>query len=217
MLGLGKFKKSGFDLDGAGGEVSGGGSSYTLPPATESTLGGIKVGSRLSVESDGTLSANDQSYTLPTASADTLGGIKVGSRLSVESDGTLSADAQSFTIPVATDTTIGGVKVDPAQGVNITNGVLSISPYLGCKPNPDNSLTDVNNLEDGCYLDVSTGGVYSHTPYSDFRGFIYCIKGRGRWQIAVHQYNKTEICIRMTTGDSNTTYSSWKSISLSNI
>lgn len=35
----------------------GGGSSYTLPPATESTLGGIKVGSNLTITDDGTLSA----------------------------------------------------------------------------------------------------------------------------------------------------------------
>ena len=32
--------------------------SYALPPATESVLGGIKVGSGLSVLADGTLSAN---------------------------------------------------------------------------------------------------------------------------------------------------------------
>ncbi|MCQ4768995.1 hypothetical protein NE579_01035 [Intestinimonas massiliensis] len=35
----------------------GGGESYTLPAATASTLGGVKVGSGLSVEADGTLSA----------------------------------------------------------------------------------------------------------------------------------------------------------------
>lgn len=35
-----------------------GGSGYTLPPATASVLGGIKVGSGLSVTNDGTLSAD---------------------------------------------------------------------------------------------------------------------------------------------------------------
>lgn len=39
--------------DGQGG----GGGSYVLPPATEQTLGGIKVGSGLTVQADGTLSA----------------------------------------------------------------------------------------------------------------------------------------------------------------
>lgn len=42
-----------------GAEVEGfGGSEYTLPPATDETLGGIIVGSGLSVEEDGTLSAD---------------------------------------------------------------------------------------------------------------------------------------------------------------
>ena len=35
----------------------GGGGSYTLPPATSTTLGGIKVGANLSITEDGTLSA----------------------------------------------------------------------------------------------------------------------------------------------------------------
>lgn len=49
-------------LDGAEVENfpggGGGGGSYTLPPATASTLGGIKVGSGLSVTAEGVLSAD---------------------------------------------------------------------------------------------------------------------------------------------------------------
>ena len=42
-----------------GAEVEGfGGGGYTLPPATAEVLGGIMVGSGLSVEEDGTLSAD---------------------------------------------------------------------------------------------------------------------------------------------------------------
>ena len=45
-----------------GAEVSGldggGGGSYTLPAATASTLGGVKVGTGLTVQEDGTLSAD---------------------------------------------------------------------------------------------------------------------------------------------------------------
>ena len=40
------------------GSSQSGGGAYTLPPATASTLGGVKVGSGLSVASDGTLSAS---------------------------------------------------------------------------------------------------------------------------------------------------------------
>ena len=42
-------------LDGGGG---GGGEIYTLPAATASTLGGIKVGSGLSITAEGVLSAD---------------------------------------------------------------------------------------------------------------------------------------------------------------
>lgn len=65
----------------------------TIPIASSQVVGGIKVGSGLSIENDGTLSAND--YTLPTASAQTLGGVKVGSGLSIDGSGVLSGDYRS--------------------------------------------------------------------------------------------------------------------------
>lgn len=68
--------------------AGGGGGSYVLPTASANTLGGVKVGSNLSI-ADGVLSASAP-YSLPTASADTLGGVKVGSGLSI-ADGVLSA------------------------------------------------------------------------------------------------------------------------------
>lgn len=64
----------------------------TLPAATSSTLGGVKIGSNITVNS-GTISISktnvtnalgytppttDTKYTLPTASAWTLGGVKSG-------------------------------------------------------------------------------------------------------------------------------------------
>ena len=52
-------------------------SSYTLPTASATVLGGVKVGSNLSISSDGTLSADAQQYTLPVASSTTLGGVMV--------------------------------------------------------------------------------------------------------------------------------------------
>src|SRR5574344_1914276 len=82
----------------------------TLVPASTTLLGGIKVGSNLSISSDGTLNAeaagtstvqHDNSLTgegtsssplcVTKATASQLGGIKVGSNLSVTSDGTLNA------------------------------------------------------------------------------------------------------------------------------
>lgn len=46
------------DTNYGSGSGGGGGSSYTLPVASESTLGGIKVGDGLSITDDGTLSSS---------------------------------------------------------------------------------------------------------------------------------------------------------------
>ena len=96
-------------------------SSYTLPTASATVLGGVKVGSNLSIASDGTLSADAQQYTLPVASTTALGGVKVGSNLSISSDGVLSA----------TDTTYPLVS-DAADG---------IVPFLSATQ-PDSELID---------------------------------------------------------------------------
>ena len=68
----------------------GGGGSYTLPTATANRLGGVKVGSGLTVENDGTLNVSGGTYELPVATDQVLGGVKVGSGLSIDSGGTLS-------------------------------------------------------------------------------------------------------------------------------
>ena len=68
------------------------GSTYTLPTATSSTLGGVKIGSNITVNS-GTISISktnvtnalgytppttDTKYTLPNATSSVLGGVKSG-------------------------------------------------------------------------------------------------------------------------------------------
>lgn len=57
----------------------------TLPIASTSTLGGVKIGSGLTVAADGTISAA-AAYTLPTASSSVKGGIKVGTGLTMSSE-----------------------------------------------------------------------------------------------------------------------------------
>lgn len=60
-----------------------------IRPATSTTLGGIKVGSGLSVTEDGTLSADVQEYTLPVATTTALGGVKLSEDFTTDEDGTL--------------------------------------------------------------------------------------------------------------------------------
>ena len=97
------------DLLMAFGPLAVGTTPYTLPPATATTLGGVKAGPGLNITPDGTLSAAEQ-YALPAATATTLGGVKVGTGLNIAPDGTLSA-AEQYALPAATADQLGGVKV----------------------------------------------------------------------------------------------------------
>lgn len=85
-----------------------------LRPATTTTLGGVKVGSGLSVAADGTLSADAQEYTLPIATATTLGGVKLSNDFTADADGTLHL--------------AGGTAPDPYPVGSIFQTVSSTSP-----------------------------------------------------------------------------------------
>lgn len=88
------------DLLMAFGPLAVGTTPYTLPPATATTLGGVKVGTGLNIAPDGTLSAAEQ-YALPAATATTLGGVKVGDYLDIAPDGTLSGKTLNDKIAAA--------------------------------------------------------------------------------------------------------------------
>ena len=94
---------------------------YHLPIASETVLGGIKVGNNLTIEEDGTLNAETTEYTLPTASASTLGGVKVGGNLSINY-GILTADV---------DSVLSGSSTNPVQNSVITSNISSINSDLG--------------------------------------------------------------------------------------
>lgn len=66
------------------------GSDYTLPIATTTELGGVKVdGSSITIDDNGVIHGAN-TYTLPVATKDNIGGVKPdGKTLSVEDDGTL--------------------------------------------------------------------------------------------------------------------------------
>lgn len=99
-----------------------GNSEDDIVPATDTQLGGVKIGSGVNVTDDGTISVDQ--YNLPTASSSTLGGVKIGSGISISGDGTISA-ASSYTLPTATSSRLGGVKA----GSNVTiagDGTLSL-------------------------------------------------------------------------------------------
>jgi hypothetical protein len=107
--------------------------AYTLPTATAQTLGGIRVGSGLTIAS-GVLSAD--TYILPTASDGILGGVRIGDRLSIVG-GLLSADVQTIgatselssgEFTVALDAT-GRLSL-PSSGVTIRDGITTLPPNV---------------------------------------------------------------------------------------
>ena len=67
-------------------DILSGTTPVTVPVATDSHVGGIKVGDGLEVTEDGTLSTAD----IPVATISNTGTVKIGSGLMVTSDGTLS-------------------------------------------------------------------------------------------------------------------------------
>lgn len=84
---------------GAYSDLTGTPAAYSLPTASGSVLGGVKVGSGLSIDGSGVLTAT-YSYTLPAATTSTLGGVIVGTGLAVSS-GTVSVvtyDVRSDTV-----------------------------------------------------------------------------------------------------------------------
>lgn len=108
---------------------------YVLPAATTTTLGGIIVGDRLSIDDTGKLVAT-YTYTLPTASNTVLGGVKIGSNIT-NTDGTISLTKANVTsalgvdpttkyVTLDTDQTITGSKTFTGVNINTNNsGLLS--------------------------------------------------------------------------------------------
>ena len=93
---------------------------YSLPAATTTTLGGVKVGDNLSIDASGRLSGAAP-YVLPAATMSTLGGVKAGSNLTVYADGTLALEKSGV---------IGALGYTPAQVTAGTYDLTAGSSYL---------------------------------------------------------------------------------------
>ena len=112
---------------------------YVLPPATNVVLGGVKVGTSLTI-TDGVLN-----YTLPSATSSVVGGVKLdGTIFSVSAGGQLQ-----YNIPAATTLAVGGVKVD-GTSIKIASGI--ISGFSGVYAD----LTSKPALFSGVYSDLTS-------------------------------------------------------------
>lgn len=101
---------------------------YVLPAATTTTLGGIIVGDRLSIDDTGKLVAT-YTYTLPKASSTVLGGVKIGSNIT-NTDGTISLTKTNVTSALGIDPTATYVK---KAGDTMTGALTNSSTISGSK------------------------------------------------------------------------------------
>ena len=96
-------------LDG----IAVGANNYTLPTATKTALGGVKIGNNLSVTSDGTLSAIDTKYNNASTSEAGLMSKEDKAKL----DG-IANNANNYSLPVAAPGQRGGIKIGYSQNAN---------------------------------------------------------------------------------------------------
>lgn len=137
----------------------------TLDVATAGVLGGVKIGSNVTVAGDGTISVTfPAAYDLPAATVAALGGVIIGSNISVDSNGVISVVFPSgYTLPVATDSVLGGVKIGSNVNVNGA-GVISVTfPSLAIATG-----STLGGVIVGANISVDTNGVISVATHDQY-------------------------------------------------
>ena len=102
--------------------------NYSLPTASSTTLGGVKVGTNLTI-SNGVLSSKDTTYSVVSTTTNGLMSSTDKSKL----DG-IATNANNYSLPTASNSTLGGVKI--GDNINNNNGTISVTV--------DSSLSDTS-------------------------------------------------------------------------
>lgn len=101
--------------------ISSGANKYTLPTASGTVLGGVKIGTNMSIDSTGAISP------VLTSKVDKVDGKGLSTNDYTTSEKTklagIADGANKYVLPTASATVLGGVKV--GANLTITNGVLS--------------------------------------------------------------------------------------------
>ena len=106
-------------------------STYHLPIASSTVLGGVKIGRNLTIEEDGTLNATSTEYELPVASYSDLGGVIVGNGLTV-TNGTISVDV---------DSSLSANSTNPVQNNIVASNFATVTSSISTL---DNQYTTLN-------------------------------------------------------------------------
>lgn len=132
-------------------------SNYTLQTATSSTLGGVKIGSTL------TINNSVLDYNLPVATSSTLGGIKAGDNITIASDGTLSIGGY---LPLSGGTLTGKLTIDGvATGLEVQSAITgnTITGIKATRTDLNKGVSiGINDTKEGIYSsDQSKWIIYS--------------------------------------------------------
>lgn len=126
-----------FELDLS--NIGSGGSDYTLPIASATTLGGIKIpaNGQMTIDKGGNLYFN-------VATSTTLGGVKIPSNgnINIDSEGNIETN-------VATSTTAGVVRPGIKSGLFMRDSSISVT--LGRKDINLGTLSPGSTINGGCY------------------------------------------------------------------
>lgn len=175
------------------GNITDGGppsSSYVLPPATATLLGGVKIGANITVQADGTISValttgpagppGPQGDTGPTGPNGPAGA--TGPQGPTGATGATGPQGPAGPIIPATTTTLGGVII----GANITvqaNGTISVAAPTAPYVLPPATASVLGGVKIGSGITVAgdgtisvSGGGGSQTPWlSDIQGGNYSL------------------------------------------
>lgn len=140
--------------------------NYHLPIASATTLGGIKVGTNLTIEEDGTLNAESTEYNLPVATSGTLGGIKIGSGLTITNavasvivDSNLDADSSNPLRNSVITSNINALTTAVQEaGSSITSLSSSVSNLSNTVSGHTSSISSMNAT-----LDAHTDAIEANT------------------------------------------------------
>ena len=173
-------------------------STYTLPIASASVLGGIKIGSGLNIAGDGTVSVPPSGYTLPAATTSTLGGVIVptNSNLGLDIFGNLTFSTSTLitTSVLATQATrlqnartINGVAFDGTANIvvsattpsdlTIGTGLTGTSPTFNGSGGVTISLAEATT--------ATLGGIYGLVGNNIALGFFSGFASQGAGAVAV--------------------------------
>ncbi|MGL5316809.1 MAG: head fiber protein [Peptostreptococcaceae bacterium] len=131
--------------------------------ATTDSLGVVRVGQGLSIDTKGVLTALPQDFLIPSATNNILGAVIVGDNIHVDANGRISV-AKPYELPMATSSSLGGIMI--GNGLSIVDGKLMTDVVN------DATHTDKGIVKIGFGLDVSGGLVSTKKATGDNHGVI---------------------------------------------